>query len=63
LSKEGKKSDEGSGAQVLGRVAEQIGIVQTEEGEGQGIPYRFLQLLVRRLCQSSCWLLIPGNWW
>ena len=44
VCREGQQSSEGSGAQILGEMAEGTGIVQTEEEEAQGRPYRPPQL-------------------
>ena len=49
MSGEGQQSCDGSGAEVLGGVAEGTGIVWSGEEEAQGRPYCSLQLLGRRL--------------
>ena len=49
MSREGQGGCEGSGAQVLRRVAEGTGIVQSGEEETQGRAYHSLHLLERGL--------------
>ena len=43
MSREGQRSCEGSGAQILWRVPEQTGMLQSGEEVAQGRPYRPLQ--------------------
>jgi len=50
VSREGQRSCEGSGAQILWGATEGTRIVQSGEEKAQGRTYRTLQLPERRLC-------------
>ena len=61
MSKEGQRSCEGSGAQVLREVTEGTGIVQTGEQDPQGRPYGSLQLPEGRLWRGGSQPLLLYN--
>ena len=55
------RSCEQSGVQVLWKVAEGIGIIQSGKEEAQGRSYRSLHLPTRRLWRCEAQPLLPGN--
>jgi len=61
VSREGQWSCEQSVAQILCRVAEGAGVVQSGEEEAQGRPHCCLQLPERRLWRGGHQPLLPGN--
>ena len=61
MPREGQRSCEGFGTQLLRGEAEGTGIFQAGDEEAQGRHYRSLQLPGRRLWGGGGWTLLPGN--